>query len=486
MDSNSKSPPRFIGKYTIMKQLAHGGMGVIYKGFDPSIERVVAIKTVHEFLLQGENKDEILIRFEREARAAGRLSHPNIVMIHEFGLEKEMPFIAMEFIEGNDLSDFIEPNVPMELNLVIKIMKQILDGLSYCHDKGVVHRDLKPPNIILVDGGVAKIADFGIARLDSSDLTATGSLLGTPNYMAPEQLEGKKIDNRTDLFATGAILYEMLTGSKAFPGKVFASVMHNILSGELENLPSVLNRKLPQSFDTLILKSLSRLPGERFQSAREFSEALDLAAKDNFSIDKNNDMMDHTVLDFDARILMPDRGGSQDNQHSSISKEEDNVKDKDAIEEGLTSKNNSKKIMLSVLTLIPLIVVILGIGLFYNKPNLLVEEKREDEIKIETNKNKDPINNTGVIEKEQVIRESTIVETGSSGYYSVIDVVSMPLEAELTLDGEKIGTTPQEFELPPGRYELSVLKSGFITWTTLLDVDESTDLKVIAHLPKEL
>lgn len=276
--------PKKLGKYEIRRELGQGAMGVVFEGFDPMIGRRVALKTVRRDQLDRVEVEEILARFKREAQAAGRLTHPNIVGIYEYGEEPAAEgeaaggtaFIAMEFVEGRELKDYFDANERFPMAEIVRIMGQLLDALDYSHKNGVVHRDIKPANIILLKDGTVKVADFGIARVESSNLTQAGSVLGTPSYMSPEQFMGQTVDGRSDLFSAGVILYQFLTGEKPFTGAL-TTIMHKVLKEE-PAAPSALNVQVPRPFDALIRKALAKRPDERFQNGREFAIALKMAA----------------------------------------------------------------------------------------------------------------------------------------------------------------------------------------------------------------
>ena len=207
-----------IGKYEIRLQIERGAMGVVYEGFDPVIGRRVAVKMLRTEMFEPRQLPDVLVRFKREAQSAGRLSHPHIVTIHEFGEEQGTPYIVMEYMSGNELGHSLERGTRFALDEVVRIMTQLLGALTHAHDNKVVHRDLKPANMFLLDDGSLKVVDFGIARIESSDLTDTGAMLGTPAYMPPEQCLGLQVDHRSDLFSAGVILYQLLTGDKPFTG----------------------------------------------------------------------------------------------------------------------------------------------------------------------------------------------------------------------------------------------------------------------------
>ena len=268
-----RPPPNKLGKYELKRELGRGAMGVVYEAWDPMIERRVAIKTIRQDQLDSDEAEEILARFQREARAAGRMQHPNVVAVYEFGQQDDIYFIAMEYVEGKELKDYFDRGERFPLSEVVRLMSQLLDALDTAGRKGIVHRDIKPANIILLPDGTVKVADFGIARIESSQLTQTGAAIGTPTYMSPEQLLGQPVDGRSDLFSAGVVLYQFLTGEKPFTGERATTVITKVLS-ETPPLPSKLNLTLPASFDEPARKALAKKPEERFQSGHEFAEAL--------------------------------------------------------------------------------------------------------------------------------------------------------------------------------------------------------------------
>ncbi|MCC6534941.1 MAG: protein kinase [Burkholderiales bacterium] len=268
-----------LGKYQLRRELGKGAMGIVYEGFDPMIERTVAIKTIRPEQLNKDQAAEILARFRREAQAAGRLSHPHIVSIYEYGEDAAaaeggdpIAFIAMEFIRGRELRDYFEANERFPLKEIERIMAEILDALQHAHERGVVHRDMKPANVILLDNGAVKVADFGIARLETSELTQAGAVLGTPAYMSPEQFLGQTVDNRSDIFSCGVMLYQFLTGEKPFTGNV-TTIMFKVLTEE-PLAPSMLNTTLPPAWDSVVRKAMAKKVDERYRSAAEFSAAI--------------------------------------------------------------------------------------------------------------------------------------------------------------------------------------------------------------------
>ena len=276
-----------LGKYSIRRELGRGAMGVVYEGVDPVIERTVAIKTIRGDQFEPSQMSEMLARFKREAQAAGRLNHPHIVAIYEYGedvaaadpdatvgaVQARVAFIAMEYIKGRELKDYFDESRRFPMKEIERIMSELLDALGHAHQHGVTHRDMKPANVILLEGSNAvKVADFGIARIESSELTQAGTVLGTPSYMSPEQFLGQTVDGRSDLFSCGVILYQFLTGEKPFTGAV-TTIMHKVLKEE-PLAPSMLNATLPPAWDAVVRKAMAKNPDERYQNAAEFKQAV--------------------------------------------------------------------------------------------------------------------------------------------------------------------------------------------------------------------
>jgi eukaryotic-like serine/threonine-protein kinase len=268
--------PTHLGKYEIQGVLGKGAMGIVYKALDPHIERVVAIKTVRKDLLDADLATQFMARFRNEARAAGRLHHPNIIGIYEYGEAANVAYIAMEYVDGTGLREYLNRKARFDFQQIIAILTQLLAALDFAHAQGVVHRDIKPANLILTSSGALKVADFGIARVDASNMTMTGMVMGTPSYMAPEQCQGLESDHRADLFSVGVVFYELLTGVKPFDGSI-ETIAYKICH-ENARPPSQLSPlELPPSIDALMATALAKRPADRFQHARAFHFALRLA-----------------------------------------------------------------------------------------------------------------------------------------------------------------------------------------------------------------
>ncbi|HET9046861.1 MAG TPA: serine/threonine-protein kinase, partial [Casimicrobiaceae bacterium] len=268
--------PDLIGKYEIRRELGRGAMGVVYEAYDTLIKRIVALKTIRADQITGDTSENLLARFRREAQAAGRLNHANIVAIYDFGEEGGVSYIAMEYVKGRELKDYFQSNERFTNADIVRIMTQILSALDYAHKQGVVHRDIKPANIFLQDDGTVKVADFGIAHLETSNMTQLGTAIGTPAYMSPEQIQGLPVDGRSDLFSAGVILYQFLTGERPFGGSS-TTTMRKVLE-EDPLPPSRFNVQVPSAMDAVVRRALAKRADDRFQSAREFSDALAKAA----------------------------------------------------------------------------------------------------------------------------------------------------------------------------------------------------------------
>ena len=263
-----------LGRYKILSIIGQGAMGVVYKAVDPMIDRTVAIKTVNLNLSRDEI-EEFEARFQQEIKAAGRLNHPNIVTIYDVGRNENMAYMAMEFLEGKELKDILaEGDQLPAVATTVDWIAQIAQGLGFAHENNVVHRDVKPSNIMIVRGGFAKITDFGIARMPASAVkTMTGLILGSPRYMSPEQVIGRALDHRTDIFSLGVVLSEALTGIPPFDGDNVNAIMYATVNTQSPP-PSSTNGDVPPMLDLIIAKALAKTVDERYQNMREFASDL--------------------------------------------------------------------------------------------------------------------------------------------------------------------------------------------------------------------
>jgi eukaryotic-like serine/threonine-protein kinase len=265
-------PLKQLGRYEVIEELGRGSMGVIYKAFDPLLDRLVALKTV-ALELSREEAEAFERRFYREAKSAGRLNHPNIVTVHDAGKTDSVAYIAMEFLQGRSLRDILDSGVVLPIDKIVDIAAQVADGLAFAHESGIVHRDIKPPNVMVLENGGVKITDFGIAVFPTGSRTLAGTVFGSPKYMSPEQVVGREVDGRTDVFSLGAVLYEMLTGFAPFFGGDLEAVLYRVLN-EMPAAPTLRNKALPPAFDYIVTKALAKHPDDRYGSARALAADL--------------------------------------------------------------------------------------------------------------------------------------------------------------------------------------------------------------------
>jgi serine/threonine-protein kinase len=268
------TPPKLekIGRYQVLERVGKGGMGVLYRGFDPVLDREVAIKLMHADF--SEDTEQMRPRFYREARAAAKLNHRNIVTIFEFAEESNVPYIVMEFLKGTPLGARMNSQPPLTIDDKLNVVAQLCDGLAYAHEQGVVHRDVKPDNVFILEDGQVKLLDFGIAKLQTSTLTRQGDVLGSASYMSPEQVGGSEsVDGRADIFSTGVVLYELLTGKKPFEGDSPTAVIVKILKDDPNPIDAA-TTGLPADVIAAVMKALQKDPANRFQTADAMSREL--------------------------------------------------------------------------------------------------------------------------------------------------------------------------------------------------------------------
>ncbi len=269
--------PQRIGRYDVSAELGRGATSIVYKGVDPAIGRVVALKTLKRDGSDADgDADAILLRFRNEARAIGRLRHPGIVAVDEFGEDGLHSWIAMEYVEGSNLDDVLVRTPLLGQPRALAIMDELLDALGCVHREGICHRDVKPANILLTPAGRVKLTDFGVARLRDLGLTRVSTIIGTPAFMAPEQFKGGALDGRADLFACGVLLYMLLGGRRPFSGAP-AAVMHQILNEEPPSLSE--SGVVGPAFDDVVARALAKRPDDRFESAQQMRDALRAAAR---------------------------------------------------------------------------------------------------------------------------------------------------------------------------------------------------------------
>lgn len=263
-----------IGKYQIIEVLGKGAMGIVYKAKDPDIDRIVAIKTIRfDKADEPTDQTEMMQRFMREAQAVGKLEHSNIVTIYDVGREEDLTYIVMQYVEGHSLQKINESGKRPSLPEIVQLMSSVCSALDFAHQAGVIHRDMKPGNILLDKNGIPFIVDFGVARVGMSTMTSTGTIIGTPSYMAPEQVMGQQVDRRADIFSLGVILYELITGKRPFEGEHITTVAYKIIHEEPLHLKEV-KQDIPEDFETIVDKALAKKADERYQTCLELYSDL--------------------------------------------------------------------------------------------------------------------------------------------------------------------------------------------------------------------
>jgi len=489
-----------LGRFEIIEEIGAGGMGIVYKGLDPKINRSVALKVIRSGLGYGKNADQkqALDRFYIEAQSAGQLSHHNIVTIYDVGEEStndgDIVYIAMEYIAGKGLDHHIQNDTFSSLKDKIRIIRQVAVGLDYAHKRDIVHRDVKPANIILTQELEPKLMDFGLARFSDSSLTMSGAILGTPNYMAPEQVQGKKVDARSDFFALTVIFYEMLTNEKPFAGDTITTVIYRVVN-EDPILPCKLNPDLPRSVDQMIEKGLSKSRENRFQSGAEYIKALD------------------SLLADPGKPLTFSSGATEAKGSSStvvLSKEEAAI----AINVGAVKAGPDKRILAGAGALV---VAVLGMLLFFlagedrkpqvekamEKPQVAAKvERPEKRLAPEKNKAKQikpatagkpakppknkaakkPVAPAKKKERAKITKsvapkhEKVAAPSNKKG---LLTVVSDPSGAEVFVGSEFIGLTPvNNLKFRQGGHDLKIIKKGYQAYTHKIRLGDKSKFSV--------
>ncbi|HJW92388.1 MAG TPA: protein kinase, partial [Thermoanaerobaculia bacterium] len=306
-----------VGKYRLVDQIGRGAMGEVFRAHDPILDRFVALK-----IIEAHGDEEKRLRFRREAQSAARLTHPNIVVVHDFGEDSGRFFMAMELLDGADLKRLIRENAFSDLRSRLDVMEQICDAVAFAHATNIIHRDLKPANIFVLPSGTVKIVDFGLARIGESSVTGTGTILGTPNYMSPEQVRGRGIDARADIFSLGAVFYELLSGRRAFDGDSVHAVLYAVMQREPEPLQLVAP-SIPTAVSEIVMRALQKDPSRRFRSAEEMRNVV-RALRARSSVPQNialAEVMRELTSETIHTNRPPTRGSAPHTSHTAVVRE---------------------------------------------------------------------------------------------------------------------------------------------------------------------
>lgn len=421
------------GRYDIVEELGGGSMGVVYKALDPQINRLVALKVMRPDRV---TNPDFRKRFLKEAQAVGRLSHPNVVTVYDMGEDHGQVFIAMEFVEGKPLDRIIRDK-SFTLREMLDIGIQAAKALDYAHSRGVVHRDIKPSNILVQSDGVIKITDFGIAHIENPEatqLTQTGDVLGTPAYMAPEQVLGQPVDGRSDLYSLGVILYEMAAGKRPFKGENIATIFQSIIHENPES-PVKTNPSLHGELSQIIMKCLAKSPDLRFATGRTLADALE----------KCQESSEAATMTARASV------------------------------ESITRP-------LGRFVVVPLVFLIVvcfaGVVYFYwiHFPEKKREELRTGSVPGMQDAKSEPtaLHPSPVAGNDEALPSD--IKTG------LLKITTFPIGAHVIIDGERKGTTPLEIRLPSGHYELRLNLEGYGDWAASVKIAENALVQVPVDL----
>lgn len=459
------SAPKQLGKYQVKEVLGRGAMGVVYEGFDPTIQRRVAIKTIKTELLDQSEKEQILGRFQREAQAAGNINHPDIITIYDYGEDDGTAFIAMEYVSGRELKDLLDANERLSIEQAATLMKKLLSAIAHAHKKGVVHRDLKPGNILLMDDELnrIKIMDFGIAQVESSTMTQVGTVLGTPSYMSPEQFMGQRVDARSDIYALGVIFYHLLTGEKPFTGSV-TTIMHKVLQADAIP-PSNINVQCPGTFDDVVAKAMSKKPEDRYGTVQEFAQAIDIAMLGPVKTDSTLSLDEDEEREITA--VMGERRPSGARYRSSRS---------------------GSKLPLMAAAVVALLAIGAGVGWWYvngqtvptgeDKPQIVESEKP-----VGSPTESIPATSESTVEPTPAAGSSGETTGGIPGY---AEIRTVPSGVMIRLaDGKSLGVSPLSKELDAGEYDLLLTKDGYENLILNLGIESDVDTEIEISMLKK-
>ncbi len=513
-----------LGRYEILSELGQGAMGVVYKAIDPLIDRTVAIKTINLDLCKNDLVD-FEERFYWEAKSVGRLNHPNIVTIHDIGKTDNIVYMAMEFLEGQSLKEILDVHTAMSVDQIANIAAQVAHGLAYAHKNGVVHRDIKPANIMLVRGGMAKITDFGIAQMPTGSKTLAGTVLGSPKYMAPEQVLGTEVDGRADLFSLGVVLYEILTGESPFNGDNINTTMYRIVN-ETPAPPTTIVPRIPAVFNLIVAKALAKNPDERYQTAKEL--AYDLRHyKDNGATSTTtepdqaktakrrprpkNDVGEATVLLSPASARLNDKGASAKNAGAMQAKTNAN---------GFFDWQNKNALIAVIIILLLIFTFLVLRGRSTHQEEKVALSKPvvspvapvpapgviapKIEVAVNDNSlNSELLKTEPIAPQPKILRGPAKMPRNAEPHKSLKQEIaqteaatSVPLVSEPTgeallsfaitpwgevyIDGKKIGAAPplKELKIPAGRHTIEIRNTDFPAYSKVVDLQADSTKKI--------
>ena len=454
-----------LGRYEILSELGKGSMGIVYKAIDPLIDRTVAIKTIN-LNLSGDEIACFVERFNSEAKSAGRLNHPNSVTIYDVGRTDDIAFIAMEHLEGQELKEIIASKQILQPARIVEITAQVADALAFAHDNGVVHRDIKPANIMVLRNGVVKIMDFGIAMTSSGSETQAGTILGSPKYMSPEQISGRAVDSRSDIFSLGAMLYELLTGICAFGGgssSNITAIMYQVMN-EIPDPPTKVNPSIPAAFDYIVSRALAKKQEDRYQSAREMADDLR-----NFKKLKIPSRLHSTVLSRKRPFAY-----SQKTEDTTILL--DSIKKKSVI----SGWSWQKKLIGMVIAVF--IVVAAALSIYdQSEPAKTATADKESAIGSKalapTTKKQSPsaAKSKAAVGQSKVRKNTKIAAPAKAN----LNFTVIP-RGEVFIDGKSIGDSPplKNIKLSPGRHKIEIKNPAFSPYRKTVKLKAGESMKI--------
>lgn len=489
-----------FGRYEVVSELGQGAMGKVYKAFDPLTQRPVAIKALKDEILAQDESGDYQKRFQREARAAGSLSHPHIITIFDVGEN----YFVMEYLEGTDLLNLMAEKGQFSLDETLSIVSPVADALAYAHGRGVFHRDIKPSNIMVFPDGRPIITDFGLAHLESTVMTAAGQFLGSPSYMSPEQVLGENITPRADIFSLCVVTYEMLTGKKPFPGENITSVIYKVVHSQPVP-PHEVNADLPSEYEHIFVRALAKAPEQRFQSFSEFVAALNLEEFDRLVIPVQEQTKISVKEDVPIAPVVP----VIDDEQETVSLPTPAAESKSSITE---RKRPNKKQQTALIAAAVFLLAMAGFLI----PRFLADPVATG-VHIETNPEgaevwiDDELAGTSPFELDELTLGEHDLRVTRDGFLPLEERVeiseantneplffalqperislfleSVPSGAAVLINGAQSGTTPlEDFELAPGQHEIQVGRRGYETWRSVVVSQAGETVNLVARLRRD-